>query len=492
MPTRAVWRPPWWVWISLGLAALVLIHALRPARLEGHWLLLTPLLVLVCVLIVRRLWELPPAVAMCAALALTIFSGAWRQIGLGGLPFDRLLIVIVLLQFLLRAPGVARSPRVPIRNVHLMMGLAVIYVVASAVASGTLTTETGVLSLLDQFGVVPFVMFLLAPAIFPGTRERNLLLGTLVGLGIYLGFTAIFESIGPHALVFPRYILNVDAELPGERAGGPFQSSVSEGFATFACALAAAIAFVQWRGQRKRYIAAIAVVACVFGCFVTLERGVWIAAVVGTLIVALITRPGRRWLAPGALACAIAIGGALVLSPALTHKASDRVNAQMSVWDRQNQTPAGLRMMEAKPLFGFGWNRYESESLDYFRQTGDYPMVGYSTPESPLPLHNTYISYAVELGLVGALLWLVTLLWGMGLGVFSPGPADLRPWKLGLMAIAVFFLVVGLFDPYLAPFPVLLLWVWAGVALGSAPMSVHAQPAKAIARGRSDVAWASA
>jgi O-antigen ligase len=489
MPVRAVWRPRWWAWALLGLVALALTPEVAPGRLHGFGLVLVPLLIVAGVLVVRKLWELPPAFAMCGAIALTIFSGAWHQIGLGGLPFDRLLSLIVLLQFLLRAPGVAHVPRLRVRNVHLLMCLAVMYVVASAVAAGTLTNEASFLSLLDQFGVTPFLMFLLAPAVFAGQRERNMLLVTLVGVGAYLGFTAIFESLGPHILVFPRYILRVDTELPGERAGGPFQSSVAEGFATFSCAVAAVIAFVQWRGQQRRYVAAFVAAVCIFGCFLTLERGVWISAAVGTVIAALATREGRRWLIPGVLACAITIGGALVVSSALAHKTSARVEDQRSVWDRKDQTSAGLQMLEARPLFGFGWNRYESSSLEYFRQTEDYPLVGYSTHEDPVPLHDTYLSYAVELGLIGALLWLVSLLWGVACGVFSRGQADLRLWKLGLMAIAASYLVISLFNPYQSAFTLLLLWVWSGVALGSAPLSVRERRAKTVALVRSDIAW---
>lgn len=482
MAQRLVWRPPWYAWAVAWAATIGALREISPARLHGHWLILTPALLLAGVLVVRRLWELPPAATMCAAIVLTIFSGAWHQIGLGGLPLDRVLFAVVLLQFLLRAPGVARVPRLQLRNVHLLMCLAVMYVLASAVASGTLGDETGYLSLLDQFGLVPFVVFLLAPAIFAGERERALLLATLVGLGAYLGFTAIFESLGPHALVFPHYIVQVDSELPGERAGGPFQSSVSEGFATFACAVAAAIAYAQWRG-RRRYLAGLVAVVCALGCFLTLERGVWIAAVAAVVVTALMTRAGRRWLVPGTLACALALALALVVSPSLSQKASNRASNQMTVWARENQTAAGLRMVAAKPLFGFGWDRYTSDSLEYFRQAEDYPMNGYTlngtvVAERPLPLHDTYLAYAVELGLVGALLWLLTLLWGAGTAIFSAGPPDLRPWKLGLLAILVFFLVVGIFNPYEAPFPVLLLWGWAGVALG------RTRPAGAAAAAR--------
>jgi O-antigen ligase len=400
------------------------------------------------------------------------------------------MILIVLLQLVLRAPGTVHTPRLELRSVHLLMCLAVIYVAASAIAAGTLTSEAGFLALIDKFGVTPYLMFLVAPAVFAGRRERNLLLVTLVGLGAYLGLTAIFESVGPHSLIFPRYILNVDEALSGERAGGPFQSSVAEGFSTFACAVAAAIAFAQWHNQRRRYVAGFVTVVCVFGCFVTLERGVWIAAIAAAIVTALATPTGRRWLIPGALACTVTIGGALVLSSNLATKTSTRVSTQRSVWDRQNQTAAGLRMIEARPLFGFGWNRYRTDSLEYFRQASDYPMTGYNTLERSEPLHDSYLAYAVELGLIGALLWIASLLWGVGISLFNRRHAALRPWRLGLLAIATFFLVVGLFNPYQAPFPVLLLWVWAAVALGSEPLSTQARRARTLAGvPRSNLVW---
>ena len=84
-PRRPIWRPPEYCWALLGLAALALIHKTSPQRLEGHWLVLTPVAVFAGVLLARRLWEAPPAVTFCIALALRIFSGAWAQVGLGGL-----------------------------------------------------------------------------------------------------------------------------------------------------------------------------------------------------------------------------------------------------------------------------------------------------------------------------------------------------------------------------------------------------------------------
>ena len=479
---RAIWRPPWYLWCLAGLAGLALIHHYSPARLEGHWLVLTPVVVAVGVLAVRELWELPPALTMCAAIALRIFSGAWGQIGLGGIPLDRLVILLVLLQVFLRAPGAARLPSLRLRNVHLLMAATVLYLLVSAATAGPISSGAVVQSVLDEFGVAPYLAFLIAPAVFAGRRERDVLLATLVGLGLYLGFTAIFEALGPHSLVFPSYITHVDAADPSGRVNGPFQSSVAEGCATFACLVAAAMAFVQWRG-RRRYVAATAALVCLFGCFSTLERGVWIAAVAGALVTALTSKQARRWIVPGAIVCAVLVAGLLAGSSTLSDKASNRVNDQRSIWDRKNQTAAGIRMIEAKPLLGFGLARYKADSLEYFRQSPDYPQTGrvalevVGEPETIEPLHNLYVAYAVELGLVGAALWLVTLFWGVGGAILAPGPESLLIWKRGLLALAVFFIFVTFVNPKQPPFEAILLWTWAGVALGDAPAVARRRPA---------------
>jgi putative inorganic carbon (hco3(-)) transporter len=469
--THAVWRPPQYAWALLGFLALLLTWKLLPEKLEGNWQLVTPVLIAIGVLALRYLWELHPAVTMCGAIALSVFSGAWSQMGLGNLPLNRLLALLVIAQCLLRSPGTAQMPRLQLRNVHLLMALTILYALGSAALAGTLDTEKGLLALWDTLGVVPYLMFLVAPAVFAGKRERELLLITLLGLGAYLGVTAVFEILGPHGLVFPRYIVESDAATPGVlRAGGPFQSAVAEGCAAFVCAVAAVIAFGLWRGQRKRWLAAAAGTVSIAACFLTLERGVWLAAAVATVVVALFTHSGRRWLVPGLVAAAIVLGGALALSSTLSSSASERANNQRSVWDRESQISAGSRMVLAKPLFGFGWNRYASDSHDYFRQPFAYPLTGYvpgtliGEPQIPQPLHSTYLAYAVELGLLGATLWLITLLWAVGEGVFRRGPAEMRAWKLGLLAVALFVLMVIAVNPHEPPFAFLIVMIWAGIA----------------------------
>jgi len=485
LPRPRVWRPPWYVLIVLGLAALAALHERAPWLLHGHWLFVTGVGLAAVLLLAAALWELPVAGIMCAAIALTIFSGNWGSLGLPGFPFlpDRILIVFALLALALHAPGAAGLPKPRVRDVHLLLAATVLYTVASAAAAGTLGNEAAIFDLLDRLGAIPFLMLLIAPVVFAGPRERDLLLATLVGLGAYLGVTALFETIGPHGLVFPRYIAASDALRLVAQPGGPFREPISEGFACFACGTAAAIACWKWRG-RRRYLAGAVLGLSALGAFLTLERGVWIAAAAAVAAAALAAPELRRRLLPGVAVCALLIGGALIVFPAIAGHASARAADQTSVWDRQNQTATAMRMIQARPLFGFGWDNYENVSLGYFRQAPNYPMTGYADSGALLPLHDTYLSNAVELGLVGVMLWIACLCWGLGGAIFSRGPDDLRPWKLGLLALAVFFCVLAGFDPLQQNFTQLLLWTWAGLCMAGLPASADRRPDVRVSRVR--------
>ena len=476
MAERTAWRPPWYAWLVLAAGVLWLVHSRMPWLLQGHYLFLAGTALVALLLVLAALWELAPASMMCGAIVLTVFSGSWVAMGFPGFPFlpDRILLVGVLLALWLHSPGTAGLPRARVRGVHLLLALTVLYACASAAAAGTLTSKAGIFDLLDRLGVIPFLMLLVAPVIFAGARERSMLLATLVGLGGYLGITAVFETIGPHALVFPHYIAASDALTPNRQAGGPFQAPITEGFACFACGVAAAIALARWRGGR-RLLAGTVLVLCTLGTFLTLERGVWVAGAAGLLAAGLFARELRRFIVPAVLACALIVGGVLLASPTLAGRAGTRSADKIPVWDRQNQTAAALRMIAAKPLFGFGWDSYAKRSSEYFRQAATYPMTGLSTPKDPLPLHNSYLSYAVELGLVGALLWLACLCWGVGGAVALGTAPELRAWRLGLIALGSFFAVLAFFNPLQQNFTELLLWTWAGLLL--CPPAWMPQPA---------------
>jgi O-antigen ligase len=57
-------------------------------------------------------------------------------------------------------------------------------------------------------------------------------------------------------------------------------------------------------------------------------------------------------------------------------------------------------------------------------------------------VHNTPLTYAVDLGLVGLTLWLVGVVCGLSAALATRGPPDLARWRVGLVAIAIAYLVV--------------------------------------------------
>jgi hypothetical protein len=63
-------------------------------------------------------------------------------------------------------------------------------------------------------------------------------------------------------------------------------------------------------------------------------------------------------------------------------------------------------------------------------------------------------------------LWLLSTGLAVWMALRRRGPPELVPWRYGLIAISVLFLVVsGFVYPYL--FGVVVLWVWAGIVYGA-------------------------
>jgi putative inorganic carbon (HCO3(-)) transporter len=411
------------------------------------------------------IWRIDPAYTLSAAIFLTPFASHWPRLGIAGpLSPDRLLFVAGAVAVLLRAPPVADRPRLRLAPAHYLLALATAYALVSAIFAGTLLREDGFLKILDAFGIVPFVTFLVAPLAFRTPRQRRVLLATLVGLGAYLGLTVLFQMVGARALVFPKYILDESYGLHPDRGRGPFVDPVASGLALYTCAVACAIAVASWRNASARALAFAIGLLCVVGTFLSLERSVWVGAVTGTAVVMIAVRGLRHLFVPVAVAMAVAVGAALTLIPGLSERASGRVNESSALWDRKNLDRAAISMIEARPLIGFGWSGFVDHSADYFEQAQTYPLTaaGTNRHNTRFGVHNTPLGYAVDLGLVGLSLWLLGVLFGVGGAVASRAPPDLRPWRAGLLAVALATLVVMNATPPSA-WVARSLWLLAGV-----------------------------
>jgi putative inorganic carbon (hco3(-)) transporter len=466
--------------ILLGAAAVLVVLGtaiVRPADADYAFAALTALVVIPAA--AYAAWRVHPAYLLCAGIALSPIAGNWPQLGVPGvLAPDRLLLVAGIGSVLGRAPAV--RDRLPFRlaAVHYVMAVAVAYVLASAFAAGVLFDNTWFLKLFDTFGIAPFLIFLVAPIAFREERHRDALMTTFVVLGAYLGLTTLLETIHLDALVFPHYIVDPNYGIHFDRGRGPFVEAVTNGFGMYTCAVASAMAWRRWRGERRGDFAGAVALLCVAGIVMTLERSIWLGAAAGTVIAAMTLGDARRAALRGIAAIALAIGIALVAIPGAAQSVSNRFGDQETVHDRQNLATAAFNMVEARPLVGFGWGQFQPNSADYFQQAPDFslgPNIAHTA------IHSTVLTYAVELGLIGVALWAIALAMGVIGGLRHRGPPSLDDWRVGLIAIAVCYVTVVNFVPPSA-FPNLMLWLWTGIAwVGFQPAPPKPVPERAAA-----------
>lgn len=410
------------------------------------------------------LWQVDPAWSISLGIGLAIFNGNWDHVGVPGgvgLAPDRAVLALGILAILVRAPGARNRARIPTGPAHLALVVAAIYAIGSAIWAGTLVDEAGGFLLLDRFTLVGFIAFAVAPVAFAGSRQRNILLGVLVVTGGYLGLTSLFETIGANVLVVPKYILDPNIGFHPDRARGPFIEAEANGLALFACAVAGVVAWFTYQRFAARAAALTVAVLCAGGCLFTLSRAIWIGSVAGVLITMLAFHELRRHVVPILIAGALVATGAFAFIPGLYSKAQRRETSELPVWARATTNGAALRMVKAKPLLGWGWSRYKPEALPYFWQAGNTPLWG-----TDAGVHNVVLLNAVELGLVGAVIWLVAVLMAIGGAIVRRGPPMLRPWRMGLLAIAIQFAVVLNLTPLVQVFPNVLLFLWAGLVMG--------------------------
>ena len=327
-----------------GVAGLVALASAGAVASGSDQVFIGVVALAACGAILYLALQVEPAWPLSLGIGLSIFSGYSDRLGFPIGP-DRLLIGAGILGVVLAGlPGSdGRARRAPLRveTAHWLLFVALLWATASAAWAGTLTEATGFFALLDRFGLVPFLAFLVAPVAFRTERQRTILLGTLIVTGAYLGLTALFESLGLDALVFPSYISDPSVGIHADRARGPFVQAVAMGIGLFVCGGAAALGVARWRDRPwLRVGSAVVAALCALGIVLTLTRAIWLGAIVAVVVVAFAVP--RLWRAApvAAVAAALLVVGALAVVPGLRSNAEERSGAESPVWVRENTEPA--------------------------------------------------------------------------------------------------------------------------------------------------------
>jgi putative inorganic carbon (HCO3(-)) transporter len=423
-----------------------------------------------CLLVVE------PAVILTAGLLLSVFSGNWGNIGIP-IPLDRVAMACGIGTVLVRSIRAGEGPR--IRPIHWLMLLLLLYATASAAWAGTLTNHEPLFAFLDRLGLVPFLLYLVAPIAFRTEDQRRILAVGMLAMGAYLGLTSLFEAVGAKGLVIPHYISNPNLGLHLDRSRGPFLEAGANGLAMFNCFVAGALTLPYWRG--RPWIRALAVgimILCLAGLVFTLTRQVWLGAALGAIVAMLCDRRLRRWVPGAVVGAVVVVLIALAFVPGLQASVNSRTNDQGPVWDRLNSDAAALRMVAARPALGFGWGNFGKDSVPYYRLAATYPLSSITVA------HNMVLSNATELGLLGAALWLVIVLIGLVGPAVGRAPPSVEPWRLALIAGMIAWFIQSNLSPLDYAFDNYVIWLWAGIVLGGrerAPAR-SSEPLRGVAR----------
>jgi putative inorganic carbon (HCO3(-)) transporter len=450
--------PVAWAVAAIVVLGFVAVVATRTSVMRAAELCVVAILVVV-------VGYLANAAGSTALVCATIVSEVFTSPTNFGLRFspDRFLIAAALGVFAVEAYHRRHARQITWRLEHALIAATLALVVLSSWAFGTLFTRDGVFAILDRLGAVPFLMFTIAPLVFGDERQRRLLLKFLVVLGAYLGLTAVFEGIGLHALVFPKYILQRGVGYQYGRARGPFVESVADGLGLFECGVACFMSAHLWRGRAFGRFSFLVGILCTLATAFTLTRAIWLGTAIAIVVTGLVVAPLRRFLGPIVVVAGLGVLALVVALPAFHTAAQARTGAAQatrSVWDRLNTDRAAVRVAERHPLVGIGWQTFITKGGVYQVQAPTYPIT-----TGDIEVHNVFLSHTAELGILGATLWILALLMVVGRALRRPSDPALWPWRVGLVAVVVDWAVVANFGPVVYPFTNLLLWLWPGIVL---------------------------
>jgi O-antigen ligase len=248
------------------------------------------------------------------------------------------------------------------------------------------------------------------------------------------------------------------------RARGPFVASEAMGMACSACAFAGAVAFARWRGA-WRGLATLAVTLGGAGVLMSLTRSVWVGTLLGVVLAMLRTPRLRRRLPVVLAGLAVVVLALLAVVPGLSDNVSGRIGTTRSVQDRQNTNAAALRIVEQEPLTGIGWSKFLDEAPDWVRQADSYPVTNVA-----IEVHNVVLSRAAELGLPGAALFVLCILFGPWRALVQrrrpgAGADDLLGWWSISAGVTAVWSVTIMLSPTPYPLPNSLVWLLAGISL---------------------------
>ncbi|MDP9273377.1 MAG: O-antigen ligase family protein [Chloroflexota bacterium] len=245
--------------------------------------------------------------------------------------------------------------------------------------------------------VIPIAMYWLVRLIEPRDDDLRRMVPIMIGL-ILVQF-----SIGLLSWVAPAVLPDFWLGRAGERTVGTLR-----GPGAYTVTLVFSSLIVLRRATMVRYaldrIVLLGIVAAGFyGVVLSFSRGSWLgAAVVVAGVFVLHRRLSLQFLA---LTAVLAIAMAAGPLGNQINFAAERLGDASTADSRLVTDNAAVRMIEARPVLGFGYGNFERSSEEYKERLGDIPVAPGSSS------HHAYLAFAAENGLPALIAYLFPAAW---------------------------------------------------------------------------------
>ncbi len=335
-----------------------------------------------------------------------VFPAEFAAVDAAGLTMtlDRLCLLAIVVQVVLRW----RRGELQLRRLEALdvaMGLFLLWLLARTITQplgATLPGQPPTLMHLVNGYMVPFFLYAVLRTAKLEPQQMRTALIVLMGLGVYLGITALLEIAKLWGLVFPRFIGDPTIGIHFGRARGPMLQSVRLGVALLAC-LAPLVVYTIWLQPLKRTSwSAFLIIAPLLAAAVmaTYTRSVWmgLGLIMATLTWLCMKGLPRRAVITFGLFGVLGVG--VIKGPDLVafKREYSAAETRESTYMRAAFAYVSLEMFKDRPVTGFGFNQFQIYNLPYLADRSTEIRVesirGYVH-------HNSFLSVLVDLGLIG-------------------------------------------------------------------------------------------
>lgn len=368
--------------------------------------------------------------------------------------FDRLAICCLFIVCLVRKCTLPRCSRRPSADpVYITLLVFVIVGVLNAVfvrvtsdhvlRFGTAMRSREVvetLQTLTDHYLLAFAAFFVARNLADDRRKLETILEVLPLIALYLGPIGLIEHVTGRTMFVPSQVLLWN---DASRAAGPLKNPAVYGVVLGICAVCGLHSLAAARSIPVKAVYILAIVSALVGEAMTFTRSAWLVPVLAISVMLVLYQGKRRILAAWVLTGCVLL---CCFIPLMLNSASfvKRVGDTDAINGRIVATRNLLSMIGDRTAWGFGLN-----NVDFYKVNYPVHIPGIRYTVGPTS-HNTFLTILVEMGLMGFVPYVITLVivFGRWLSVYRGKglPSDLSRRRAAavLCAAALCYLATAL------------------------------------------------